>query len=100
MVQYALVAVKSKKQPYFTIKYGLIKKRRGRKKTIIAIARMIIVYIYHIVSEKKAFSPTDYENLIESHNYIEHIILNETNVTVFLVVRGYDTSNLVKYNDI
>ena len=32
MVQCALAAVKSKKQPYFAIKYGRIKKRRGTRK--------------------------------------------------------------------
>ena len=41
MVQCALAAIKSKKQPYFAIKYGRIKKRRGHKKAIIAIARMM-----------------------------------------------------------
>lgn len=60
MVQCALAAIKSKKQPYFAIKYGRIKKRRGHKKAIIAIARMIMVCIYHMVSEKQPFNPTDY----------------------------------------
>ena len=57
MVQCALAAIKSKKQPYFAIKYGRIKKRRGHKKAIIAIARMMMVCIYHMVSEKKPFTP-------------------------------------------
>ena len=48
MVQCALAAIKSKKQPYFAIKYGRIKKRRGHKKAIIAIARMMMVlYLPH-----------------------------------------------------
>lgn len=42
----------SKKQPYFAVKYERIKKRRGHKKAIIAIARMMVVCIYHMVSEK------------------------------------------------
>ena len=37
MVQCALAAIKNKKQPYFAIKYGWIKKRRGHKKAIDAI---------------------------------------------------------------
>ena len=45
MVQCALAAIKSKKQPYFAIKYGRIKKRRGHKKAIIAIARMMMVVL-------------------------------------------------------
>ena len=56
MVQCALAAIKSKKQPYFAIKYGRIQKRRGHKKAIIAIARMMMICIYHMVSEKKPFT--------------------------------------------
>lgn len=78
MVQCALVSVKSKRQSYFAIKYGRIKKRRGHKKAIISIARMMIVCIYHMVSEKEAFNPTDYEKLMETHNNTERAVLNET----------------------
>lgn len=52
MVQCALAAIKSKKEPYFAIKYGRIKKCRGHKKAIIAIARMMMVCIYHMISER------------------------------------------------
>lgn len=41
MVQCTLAAIKSKKEPYFSIKYGRIKKRCGHKKVIIAIPRMM-----------------------------------------------------------
>lgn len=99
MVQCALAAVKSKKQPYFAVKYRRIKKRRGHKKAIIAIARMMMVCIYHMVSEKKAFNPTDYEELMEPHNHTERVILNETSAIAFLAAQGYDTSGLVKCND-
>lgn len=99
MVQCALAAVKSKKQPYFAIKYRRIKKRRGHKKAIIAIARMMMVCIYHMVSEKKAFNPTDYEELMEPHKHTERVILNETSAIAFLAAQGYDISGLVKCND-
>jgi len=69
MVQCALAAVKSKKQPYFAVKYGCIKKHCSHKKAIIAIARIMMVCIYHMVSEKKSFNPTDYEELMESRNH-------------------------------
>lgn len=52
------------KQPYFTIRYQRIKKRRGHRKAIIAIARMMISSSYHMVSEKKPFKPTDYKELM------------------------------------
>ena len=99
MVQCALAAIKNKKQPYFAIKYGRIKKRRGHKKAIIAIARMMMVCIYHMVSEKKSFSPTDYEELMNPQNHVERVVLNENNVFAYLESLGYDSSKLVKRND-
>ena len=99
MVQCALAAIKSKKQPYFAIKYGRVKKRRGHKKAIIAIARMMIVCIYHMVLEEKPFTPIDYEELMSPKNHIERVILNENNVFAYLESLGYDSSKLVKRND-
>lgn len=99
MVQCALAAIKSKKQPYFAIKYGRIKKRRGHKKAIIAIARMMMVSIYHMISEKKSFEPTDYEELMDPHNYQQRVVLNESNLFAYLENLGYDSSTLVKRND-
>ena len=99
MVQCALAAIKSKKQPYFAIKYGRIKKRRGHKKAIIAIARMIMVCIYHIVSEKQPFNPTDYTELMDPHFNQPKVTLNDRNVFAYLEAQGYDTSSLVKCND-
>ncbi|WP_368274727.1 transposase, partial [Enterocloster lavalensis] len=99
MVQCALAAIKNKKQPYFAIKYGRIKKRRGHKKAIIAIARMMMVCIYHMVSEKKPFTPADYEELMKPQNHVERVVLNENNVFAYLESLGYDSSKLVKRND-
>ena len=99
MVQCALAAIKSKKQPYFAIKYGRIKKRRGHKKAIIAIARMMMVCIYHMISEKQPFNPTDYEELMDPHHQSPKVVLNDTNVFAYLEAQGFDTSLLVKCND-
>lgn len=99
LVQCALAAIKCKKQPYFAIKYGRIKKRRGHKKAIIAIARMMMVCIYYIVSEKQYFNPTDYEELMDPHCQSPKVVLNDSNVFAYLEAQGYDTSLLVKCND-
>lgn len=77
MVQCALTAIKSNKESYFAIKYRRLKKRRGHKKAIIAIARMMIVSIYHIVSDKKPFTPSDYEELINPQNQEKRVVLND-----------------------
>ena len=67
MVQCALAAIKDKTNPYFRIKYDRIKKRRGHKKAIIAVARMLLTCLYHMFLKKEAFQPSDihYEELPE-----------------------------------
>ena len=76
-----------------------MKKRRGHKKTIIALARMMVVYIYHMVSEKRPFTSTDYEELMNPQNHVVRVVLNENNVFAYLESLGYDSSKLVKRND-
>lgn len=61
LIQYALVAIKSRKEPYFVIKYQHLSKRRGKKEAIIAIARMMLTNIYHLLSDNEDFYPDDYE---------------------------------------
>jgi hypothetical protein len=99
MVQCALAAIACKKQPYFAIKYRRIKKRRGHKKAIIAIARMMMVCIYHMVKDKKPFTPCDYEEFMNPQKQPQKVVLNDANVFEYLKAQGYDTSSLVKCND-
>lgn len=99
MVQRALASIKSKKEPYFSIKYNRIRKRRGHKKAIIAIARMMMVCIYHIISKKKSFNPSDYDELMNPKPFQNKVVLNDESVFAYLEAQGYDTSLLVKCND-
>ena len=100
MVQCALAAIKSKSEPYFATKYQRLKKRRGHKKAIIAIARMMMVSIYHMVSDKKSFSPTDYDEFMFQKTEQPKVTLTEDNAIAFLEAQGYDLSSLSKRNDI
>jgi transposase len=59
LVQVAHAAVKSDKSPYYKIKYERICKRRGKKRAIIAIARMILTAIYHMFVTGEVFNPSD-----------------------------------------
>lgn len=59
LVQVAHAAVKSKDNSYYRIKYERITKRRGKKRAIIAIARMILTSIYHMFSTGETFNPSD-----------------------------------------
>ena len=59
LVQVAHAAVKSNKSPYYKTKYERIMKRRGKKRAIIAVARMILTAIYHMLSTGESWNPTD-----------------------------------------
>lgn len=59
LVQCANAAIKSTKEPYFKNKYLKIKKRRGHKKAIIAISRMILTCIYNMFQSGEIFNPVD-----------------------------------------
>jgi transposase len=56
LVQCANAAVKSKKCPYFKNRYDQIKKRRGHKKAIIAIAHKLLLCIYHMLDKNEPFN--------------------------------------------
>ena len=51
--------MKDKKHPYYALKNELIAKRRGKKRAIIAIARMILTAIYQMFSTGELWNPVD-----------------------------------------
>lgn len=59
LVQAAHAAVKSKDSVYYRFKYERISKRRGKKRAIIAIARMILTAVFHMLLSGEVFSPSD-----------------------------------------
>ncbi|MDV3429113.1 MAG: IS110 family transposase [Bacillota bacterium] len=59
LVQCAHAAVKSDKSPYYKQKYERIMKRRGKKRAIIAMARMIITAIYQMLTTGETWNPSD-----------------------------------------
>lgn len=93
LVQCALAAINSKSNPYYRIKYNRIKKRRGHKKAIIAIARMILVNIYHILSTGEAYNPCDMEQIINPKPVKK--VMTIQNAIEFLQSQGFDTSKLI-----
>ena len=60
LVEVAHCAVKDKDNPYYANKFNVISKRRGKKRAYIAIARKILVAIYHMLSTGELFNPTDF----------------------------------------
>lgn len=59
LVQCAHVAVKSDKSPYYKKKYESLVKRRGKKRAIIAIARMILTAIFQMLTTGETWNPCD-----------------------------------------
>jgi len=59
LVEVAHCAVKDKTNPYYANKFNKISKRRGKKRAYIAIARKILVAIYHILSTGEVWNPKD-----------------------------------------
>ena len=94
LVQCALAATQDKKDPYFSIKYQRIKKRRGHKKAIIAIARMMLVSIYHMLQTGEVFNPSDYEEF--QNPAPRRQVLTDDVAIAFLREQGYDVSALAK----
>ena len=61
LVQCALAAIKAKnKHPEIFNRYSALKKRRGHKKAIIAIARMLLTAIYNILKKRESYNPELY----------------------------------------
>lgn len=61
--------MKDKENPYYAKKYERISKRRGKKRAIIAIARMILTAVYAILSTGQVWHPTDLDRIksLEQH---------------------------------
>jgi transposase len=60
LVQCALAAIASKKHPEIKGRYTALKKRRGHKKAIIAICRMLLTAIYAILKKAEPYDPSHY----------------------------------------
>ena len=86
LVQVANALIKSKKHPEFTTRYRHIKARRNHKKAIIAICRMILTAIWHILTDLKPYTP---EGFLKSRPVSESKILTTSQALNLLKQRGY-----------
>jgi hypothetical protein len=86
LVQVANALIKSKKHPEFTDRYRRIKARRGHKKAVIAICRMLLTAIWHILTDLKPYTP---EGFLESRPVKEEKILTTSQALNLLKQRGY-----------
>jgi transposase len=95
LVQCVLAAAKNKEQPYFAIKFQRIKKRRGHKRAVIAVARMMLTCIYHLIQTGESFNPTDLNIAVNAPN-AKKVVLSEQSAIAFLAAQGYDISSFAK----
>ena len=86
LVQCALCAVRAKQFSEVRNRYLALKKRRGHKKAIIAIARMLLTAIYNMLKKNEPYDPNLYRKVDRPPAHRE-ISLQEA---IFIVQRqGY-----------
>lgn len=93
LVQCALCAIKDKSCPYFKAKYESIKRRRGHKIAIIAIARIIIITVYKLLSTGEVFD-NDRINSLMDRNFKPKKAANNTpeEMISYLTSLGYSVT--------
>ena len=90
LVECALNAIKDKSCPYIKARYESLKRRRGHKKAIIAIARFLLTCAFHILNDKVLFDNDRFDDLlnkkIKKHN---KSIKNTEDMISYLTKLGY-----------
>lgn len=86
LVQVANALLKSKRHPEFCERYRRIKARRGHKKAIIAICKMLLTAIWHILKSKIIYTAQGYEQKV-SLNTCK--VLTTSQALHLIKLRGY-----------
>ena len=91
LVQCALCAIKDKTCPYIKARYESLKRRRGHKKAIIAIARLLLTSIYHILLTGEVFNNHRFENLMDKNFKSQQKVKNTPEEMIsYLTNLGYN----------
>lgn len=86
LVQVANALLKSKKHPEFKERYHKIKTRRGHKKAIIAVCKMLLTAIWNILSKLEPYTS---EGFLEHRPVNDSKILTNVQALHLLRKRGY-----------
>ena len=87
LVEAAHAAVKStEKQPYYRLKYERLMRRRGKKRAVIAIARMILTAIFAMLQTGEVFAPSDLDRFDMPENLQRKRLLSSAKEAVSLLV--------------
>ena len=90
LVQVASALTRSKDHPEITNRYRRIKARRGHKKAIIAVCRMLLTAIWHILSDLKPYTP---DGFVEPRPAEKSKVLTTAQALSLLKQRGYVISD-------
>ncbi len=90
LVQCALCAIRKKSNPEIHSRYLSIKKRRGHKKAIIAIARMLLTAIYNILKKNEPYNSELYSRC--NNTPPEHRAVSVEEAIFILQRQGYIVS--------
>ena len=101
LVEIAHAAVKDKKNPYYAIKYERLFKRRGKKRAIIAIARMILTAVYNMLSTGEVWNPSDLDQIDMPPELREKEVQKSLRRAVkLLVAHGLIAPDLIKFTEL
>ena len=102
LVEVAHCAVKDKTNTYYANKFNKISKRRGKKRAYIAIARKILVAIYHMLSTREVWNPTDLASVETSNKnrikYTKNNFCGSLKQLLSLGLTSDDLINLINQN--
>ena len=90
LVQVANALIKSKKHPEFKERYHRIKSRRGHKKAIIAVCKMLLTAIWNMLSKLEPYNP---EGFLEHRPVKLEKTLTVSQALELLRLRGYTITN-------
>ena len=90
LVQVANALIKSKKHPEFKERYHRIKSRRGHKKAIIAVCKMLLTAIWNMLSKLEPYNP---KGFLEHRPLKQEKTLTVSQALELLRLRGYTITN-------
>lgn len=86
LVQIANALLRSKKHPEFRERYRRIKARRGHKKAIIAVCRMLLTAIWNVLSKLEPYTP---EGFLQQRPVSKDKVITKSQALNLLRMRGY-----------
>lgn len=102
LVEVAHAAIKDKEHPYYANKFNKISKRRGKKRAYIAIARKILIAIYHMLLTGEVWNPrdlSDIETPVEQREkYLKNNLKSDIKQLLSIGLTVDDLNNFIQQN--